>query len=133
MHEHCCILWSLINKGILGIKMRWMWRMLRWALLIAVTVAVTIPLTRIGVPSAGLFAALVVGVVLALTSLAPPRIPHKAGIAAQGVLGVYIGTMVHQDAVGAVGGGAAVHGGARAGGEGEEGQDQTNGPHRCGF
>ena len=77
--------------------------MLRWALLIAVTVAVTIPLTRIGVPSAGLFAALVVGVVLALTSLAPSRTPHKAGIAAQGVLGVYIGTMVHQDAVGALG------------------------------
>ena len=32
------------------------------------TVAVTVPLTRVGVPSAALFAALVVGVVLALTS-----------------------------------------------------------------
>ena len=78
-------------------------RMLRWALLIAVTVAVTIPLTRVGVPSAALFAALVVGVVLALASLAPSRVPRTAGIAAQGVLGVYIGTMVHQDAVGALG------------------------------
>ena len=78
-------------------------RILRWALLIAVTVAVTYPLTRVGVPSAALFAALVVGVALALTSLAPSRVPRTAGIAAQGVLGVYIGTMVHQDAVGALG------------------------------
>jgi uncharacterized protein len=78
-------------------------RMLRWALLIAVTVVVTLPLTRVGVPSAGLFAALVVGVALALTSLAPARVPRTAGIAAQGVLGVYIGTMVQNDAVGALG------------------------------
>jgi uncharacterized protein len=77
--------------------------MLRWALLIAATVAVTFPLTRIGVPSAALFAALVVGVALALTALAPSRVPRSAGIGAQGVLGVFIGTMVHQDAVGALG------------------------------
>jgi len=83
--------------------MAWMRRMLRWGLLIAVTVAVTYPLTRVGVPSAALFAALVVGVALALTSLAPSRVPRIGGIAAQGVLGVYIGTMVHQDAVGALG------------------------------
>jgi uncharacterized protein len=83
--------------------MAWTRQILRWALLIAVTVAVTYPLTRVGVPSAALFAALVVGVVLALTSLAPARVPRHAGIAAQGVLGVYIGTMVHQDAVGALG------------------------------
>src|SRR5258707_2476412 len=83
--------------------MAWMWQMLRWALLIAVTAAVTIPLTAVGVPSAALFAALVVGVVLALASVAPRRVPGTAGIAAQGVLGVYIGTMVHQDAVGALG------------------------------
>jgi membrane AbrB-like protein len=68
-----------------------------------VTVAVTFPLTRVGVPSAALFAALVVGIVLALTSLAPARIPRLGGVAAQGVLGVYIGTMVHEDAVGALG------------------------------
>jgi membrane AbrB-like protein len=83
--------------------MTWTRRVLRWALLIAVTAAVTIPLTCVGVPSAALFAALAVGVVLALTSLAPSRVPRTAGIAAQGVLGVYIGTMVHQDAVGALG------------------------------
>src|SRR5215208_3931517 len=77
-------------------------RMLSWALLAALTAAVTIPLTRVGVPSAALFAALVVGIVLALCSLAPSRVPRRAGVAAQGILGVYIGTMVHQDAVGAL-------------------------------
>jgi hypothetical protein len=76
---------------------------LRWLLLIAVTSAVTIPLTRFGVPSAALFAALIVGIALALTSVAPARVPRKAGVAAQGVLGVYIGTMVHQNALGALG------------------------------
>jgi uncharacterized protein len=94
---------SIISKGILEIRMAWMRLVLRWALLIALTAAVTVPLTRVGVPSAALFAALVVGIVLALASLAPSRVPRPAGIAAQGVLGVYIGTMVHQDAVGALG------------------------------
>jgi membrane AbrB-like protein len=78
-------------------------QMAKWVLLVAVTVVVTVPLTIVGVPSAALFAALVVGIVLALSSLAPSRIPRPAGIAAQGVLGVYIGTMVHRDAVTALG------------------------------
>ncbi|MBJ7386272.1 MAG: AbrB family transcriptional regulator, partial [Mycolicibacterium sp.] len=77
--------------------------MKRWALLVVVTVAVTVPLTLLGVPSAALFAALIVGIALALTSLAPSGVPRKAGIAAQGVLGVYIGTMVHRDALDALG------------------------------
>lgn len=77
--------------------------MKRWALLVVVTVAVTVPLTLLGVPSAALFAALLVGIALALTSLAPSGVPRKAGIAAQGVLGVYIGTMVHRDALDALG------------------------------
>lgn len=77
--------------------------MLRWVLLIAVTAVVTLALELVGVPSAALFAALAVGVVMALSSLAPSRVPRKAGIAAQGVLGVYIGTMVQEDAVGALG------------------------------
>ena len=72
-------------------------------LLLVATVAVTVPLTMLGVPSAALFAALVVGIALALPSLAPSRIPRPVGIAAQGVLGVYIGTMVHRDAVSALG------------------------------
>ncbi|KWX26073.1 membrane protein [Mycolicibacterium wolinskyi] len=77
-------------------------RILRWALLVVVTSAVTVPLTLVGVPSAALFAALAVGVALALASLAPDRVPRRAGVLAQGVLGVYIGTMVHQDAVDAL-------------------------------
>jgi len=76
---------------------------LKWSLLVAVTIGVTYPLTLIGVPSAALFAALAVGIALALTSLAPGGIPRPAGLAAQGVLGVYIGTMVDHDAVGALG------------------------------
>lgn len=78
-------------------------RFLSWVLLAAVTVGVTLPLTLVGVPSAALFAALVVGIALALMSLAPARIPRPAGLAAQGVLGVYIGTMVQHDAAGALG------------------------------
>jgi membrane AbrB-like protein len=79
-------------------------RIFKWLLLVAVTAGVTYPLTLVGVPSAALFAALVVGIALALSSLAPGRVPRRAGVAAQGVLGVYIGTMVQQNAVGALGG-----------------------------
>lgn len=78
-------------------------RMLRWVLLIAVTIAVTAGLTLLGVPSAALFAALIVGIALALPAWAPARVPRLAGVAGQGVLGVYIGTMVQQDAAGALG------------------------------
>ncbi|MCV7154597.1 AbrB family transcriptional regulator [Mycolicibacterium pyrenivorans] len=77
---------------------------LRWAGLLAATAAVTVPLTLIGVPSAALFAALVVGIALALLTLGPAGVPRKVGVGAQGVLGVYIGTMVHQDALAALGG-----------------------------
>ncbi|MCF6385559.1 AbrB family transcriptional regulator [Mycobacterium sp. MBM] len=80
-----------------------MWRgAARWMLLAVVSVAATVALTALGVPSAGLFAALVVGIVLALSNLAPAAVPRRMGIAAQGVLGVYIGTMVSRDAVGAL-------------------------------
>ncbi|CDP84598.1 MULTISPECIES: AbrB family transcriptional regulator [Mycolicibacterium] len=76
---------------------------LRWGLLVVATIAVTVPLNLIGVPSAALFAGLAVGIALALAALAPPRMPRPAGVLAQGVLGVYIGTMVHRDAVSAIG------------------------------
>lgn len=75
----------------------------RWLLLAVATVAVTVPLTIVGVPSAALFAALVVGIVLALVSLAPPGVPRRASVAAQGVLGVYIGTMVPPDSLAELG------------------------------
>lgn len=74
-----------------------------WALLALLTVAATGGLTLLGVPSAALFAALVVGIVLALGSLAPTRVPRRAGQGAQAVLGVYIGTMVHHDSLDALG------------------------------
>lgn len=80
-----------------------MTRMLRWALLVIATVVVTVPLNLVGVPSAALFAGLAVGIVLALAALAPERMPRPSGVIAQGVLGVYIGTMVHRDAVSAIG------------------------------
>lgn len=74
-----------------------------WVLLVLGTVAVTVPLDLLGVPSAALFAALLVGVALAIARLAPTAVPRRAGLAAQGILGVYIGTMVHSDALGALG------------------------------
>ncbi|TGD86785.1 AbrB family transcriptional regulator [Mycolicibacterium sp. CH28] len=76
---------------------------MRWVLLVLTTIGVTVPLDLIGVPSAALFAALLVGVVLAIARLAPSGVPRRAGLAAQGVLGVYIGTMVHSDALSALG------------------------------
>lgn len=83
--------------------MKW-WRLiLRWAILLAMTAAVTVPLALVGVPSAALFAALAVGIVLALMAAGPERVPRKLGVTAQGVLGVYIGTMVQQDALTALG------------------------------
>ncbi|XCI64378.1 membrane protein [Mycolicibacterium parafortuitum] len=76
------------------------WRLiLNWMTLLVATVAVTVPLTLIGVPSAALFAALVVGIAWALMAAGPRGVPRKLGVTAQGVLGVYIGTMVQQDAV----------------------------------
>lgn len=70
----------------------------KWPLLIVTTVGATIGLTRLGVPSAGLLAALLAATVLALLSVAPKQVPRRIGLAAQGVLGVHLGTMVHRDA-----------------------------------
>lgn len=83
--------------------MRWTRELLRWAVLLAVTAGVTVPLTLVGVPSAALFAALVVGIALALLSWGPARVPRPLGLVAQGTLGVYIGTMVQDDALAALG------------------------------
>lgn len=75
----------------------------KWLVLAVVSIGVTGGFTALGVPSAALFASLVVGIGLALTSFAPAGIPRRAGMAAQGVLGVYIGTMVSPDAAAALG------------------------------
>ena len=82
--------------------------MARWALLVAVTVAVTVPLTLRRRPVCravrGAGRRHRAGAAFARTR---PACPRPAGIAAQGVLGVYIGTMVHRDALGALGLGLA--------------------------
>lgn len=91
------------GAGILAVEMAWARRLLRWVGLLAVTAGVTVPLTVAGVPSAALFAALVVGIALALLSLGPAGVPRPLGLAAQGTLGVYIGTMVQDDALGSLG------------------------------
>lgn len=93
-----------INKAILTIVRTRLVTVAKWLLLATVTAAAAVPLTMLGVPSAALFGALVVGVALALASVAPNRVPRPMGLAAQGVLGVYIGTMVDRSAIGALGG-----------------------------
>lgn len=72
-------------------------------MLTGVTVAAGVGLTLLGVPSALLFAALVVGIGFALMSRTPATVARPFGLAAQGVLGVYIGTMVEPDALSTLG------------------------------
>ena len=87
--------------------------LVRWVVLVAVTAIATLGLDRLHVPSAALFAGLVVAAALALLGWAPtarpgadddaptkPPMPRAWGIAGQGVLGVYIGTMVQPDVLG---------------------------------
>lgn len=69
----------------------------RWASLAAVTVAVTVLAERVGVPSAALFVALLVATVFALTRIGPARVPRVAGMGAQAVLGVEIGTLLDRE------------------------------------
>ena len=66
----------------------------RWVLLAFATVALSLLLARVGVPSAALFAALFVATALALGGLAPEGVPRSATLGAQAVLGVVIGALV---------------------------------------
>lgn len=76
----------------------------RWLSLVAVTVVLTIGATQLGIPSAGLFVALFVAVVFALSGWAPASgMPRALGIAAQAVLGVEIGTLVQSDTLSTLG------------------------------
>lgn len=86
----------------------------RWLGLIAGTVAGTWLLGFAAVDAAPLFAALVAAAVLALAGWAPraragaadpdaPVVPRRAMLAAQGVLGVYIGTMADADTLSGLG------------------------------
>jgi membrane AbrB-like protein len=82
---------------------------MRWILLMAATVVATIGLSAIGVPSAALFAGLAVAAILAVAGWGPrgrgnkPPMPRGFGLAAQGVLGVYIGTLISTDTLAGMG------------------------------
>ncbi len=77
---------------------------MRWALLAAVVAGAGVLLHRLSVPSAYLFAALLVGLVVAL--LAPGRfdVPEPGFRAAQAVAGVTLGAYVESDAMASLAG-----------------------------
>lgn len=83
--------------------------MMRWIGLIVLTAVATIGLSAVGVPSAALFAGLVVAAILAILGWGPrsrggkPPMPRSFGLAAQGVLGVYIGTLIDSDTLAGIG------------------------------
>lgn len=72
-------------------------RVARWTVLALATAALGVGLTALGVPSAALFAALVVAVGLALAGRAPADVPRWSALAAQAVLGVLIGVLVQRE------------------------------------
>ncbi|RMB72238.1 AbrB family transcriptional regulator [Rhodococcus sp. SBT000017] len=83
--------------------------MIRWSLLVLVTVGLTVGADALGIPSAALFVALLVAVVFALAGWAPTTgterapLPRRLGMVAQAVLGVEIGTLVQQDTLSSLG------------------------------
>ena len=83
--------------------------MMRWIGLMVLTATATVGLSAVGVPSAALFAGLVVAAILAIAGWGPrprgdqPPMPRHFGLAAQGVLGVYIGTLIDSDTLAGIG------------------------------
>ncbi|MGY3552280.1 AbrB family transcriptional regulator [Williamsia sp. R60] len=83
--------------------------MMRWIGLMMCTAVASVGLSVAGVPSAALFAGLVVAAILAVVGWAPrargdkPPMPRPIGLAAQGVLGVYIGTLISTDTLSGIG------------------------------
>ena len=75
---------------------------LRWALLAVLTVAGTMGLDALAVPSPALFAGLVLAAAMALLGVAPARVPRPATAAAQAVVGVVIGVLARADTLVAV-------------------------------
>lgn len=77
----------------------------RWLAVAAVTVAVALGLDALGLPSATLFAALLVGVGYALTVAGrrPLALPRPGMTTGQALLGVALGTSVDADTLSAVG------------------------------
>jgi membrane AbrB-like protein len=74
----------------------------RWLALAAATTVAAFVLNRIGLPSASLFAALLVGLVAALTSRPMPEVPANTFRAAQAVTGVSLGVYVQSSSLSAV-------------------------------
>lgn len=74
----------------------------RWGLLAALTVVVTLALGAVGVPSPALFAGLGVATVLALTGLGPTTVARRATGGAQAVIGVVIGLLARPETLSAV-------------------------------
>ncbi|MGB3773406.1 MAG: AbrB family transcriptional regulator [Rhodococcus sp. (in: high G+C Gram-positive bacteria)] len=68
-----------------------------WASLALVTIVLAVLAGRAGVPSAALFVALAVATVFALCRVGPTRVPAAAGIGAQALIGVEIGTLLDRD------------------------------------
>jgi membrane AbrB-like protein len=83
--------------------------LIRWSLLILVTVGLTVGADALGIPSAALFVALLVAVIFALAGWAPTTgterapLPRRLGMVAQAVLGVEIGTLVQRDTLSSLG------------------------------
>jgi uncharacterized protein len=74
----------------------------RWGALSAATVFAALVLDLVGLPSASLFAALLVGVVAALTVRGLPQLPLGVFRAAQAVAGVSLGVYVQSSSLGAI-------------------------------
>ncbi|GAA4841090.1 AbrB family transcriptional regulator [Actinomycetospora corticicola] len=75
---------------------------LRWTVLAAVTLLITLVLQAVGVPSAALFAGLGAATVLALLGLGPRTVSRLAVGGAQAVIGVVIGLLARPDTLAAV-------------------------------
>lgn len=81
---------------------RWPGAAGRWALLGVLTAVATVGLTVLAVPSAALFAGLLVATVVALAGLGPRAVAPRATSAAQAVIGVVIGLLARPETLGAV-------------------------------
>lgn len=77
--------------------------LLRWLGLVAATAAVALLLDLVGMPSASLFAALLVGLAAALAPPAMPQVPPPVFRVAQAVTGVSLGIYVQSSSLSAVG------------------------------
>ncbi|MBN9733973.1 MULTISPECIES: AbrB family transcriptional regulator [unclassified Pseudonocardia] len=74
----------------------------RWLLLAALTVAATVALDALDVPSPALFAGLFVATVLALAGLGPTRVARPATAGSQAVIGIVIGLLARPETLATV-------------------------------